>query len=451
MNSKVIIVCATLLFVFLTSLESCKKSTASSETGITRFTFAANDSAPDLKNIAFKVDLNNGRIYNVDSVAYTSNLTKVVPKVGCVSAPSEIRINDKAWNQVDPIDASNPFKLTIVAADKKTIRDVTVTVIKHKVNSDEIIWSELSNNIDITFNCAKVLVVNGIPVLIGTSTDGKTYVYTSYDAETWFQKSSGTWDINLSTLYISPNLDEETIAALGNDNSIYLMSADFTFLKVADIPNDYTALDIIGAYDILDTKIVILAKNNESENTILGFDIETGIIENIGFNNPSYFPEQGGAAKVCITNTSSAYESRMIVSYLLGGLDEDGNFLNTAFSSDNMWYWTDVRKSPLEEKYIFPSIKNAGATCYDKKIFMIGGQTESGYLDKMYVSDDKGYSWYESKYYQNIPFQDFRLKYGCNIVSDKDGNIYVLGGFTDSGEFVLDSYKGRARHFDFIQ
>ncbi len=451
MNNRVILSCLALSVIFLSSLESCKKSSASSETRIESFTFASNDSAPDLRNIVFFIDSINSNIYNIDSVAYTSNLTKVLPKVSFYSTPSEIRINDKSWNQVDPIDASNPFKLTIVAANKKTVHDYNVTIIKHKVNSDEIIWSELNNSIDTKFSSARVLIANGVLVLIGKSTDGKIYVYTSDDGEAWTLENSGTWDIDLSTLYVLPNLILEGIMSLGNDNSVYAMSSDFSLNRVADITDGYNATDIIGAYDVLDTKILIFAKNSKDENAVLSYSPYSKTIEDVGFNNPYSFPEQGSAAKVCITNTSSVYESGIIASYLIGGLDKDGNMTATAFSSDNLWYWTDVRKIPLEEKYIFPAIKNAGATYYDKKIFIVGGQTTSGYMGGMYVSDDKGYSWNEGKPYQNIHFADFRIKYGCNVVSDNYGNIFVIGGYTDSGEFVLDSYKGRARHFDFIR
>lgn len=449
MNKKVIGAFCTLSIILLSVLAGCKKSSASSETGIKSFTFASNDSAPDLRNITFFIDSLGGQIYNLDSVAYTSNITKVVPKVTCYSTPSEIRINDESWNQVDSIDASKPFKLTIVAANKTTTRDVTVTVVKHTVNSNEILWYKLNNDIPVKLSAAKVFILNGLLVLVGESADGNTkYVYTSEDASTWVQQSSGSWNFKISTLYLYPNLVVEGLFALGDDNSLYVMSSDYTFKKSADIPAGYTAIDIIGAYDIMETEMLIFAKNNKNENAVLRYQHD-GTFKDAGFNNPSSFPEQGYAAKFCNTNTSSIYESGDIASYLIGGVDKGGNILANVFSSDNAWYWTDVRKFPLEEKIIFPAVKNASASYYDKKIFLIGGQCTSGYIDQMYISDDNGYSWYGGKSYNKIPFADYRIKYGCNVVSDNYGNLYVIGGYTDSGEFVLDSYKGRARHFDF--
>ena len=64
------------------------------------------------------------------------------------------------------------------------------------------------------------------------------------------------------------------------------------------------------------------------------------------------------------------------------------------------------------------------------------------------VTENNGFTWSAGARYQRLP-DEFTPKYGISAVADRDNNLFVFGGFDESGNYVTDFYKGRARQVDF--
>lgn len=424
-----------LLFAVLLATVSCKKGSSSSSTTINSFTFKACDLAPDLALKKYTVDSIAGTILNVDSIGYKSNIKKVVPLITFKRAPSEVRINDVAWNQIDSIDASSPFKLTIIAGNKKDFKDYMVTVNKHTVNPDSVVWTKLEHDLIEDFESAKVFYTENVFLLIGEILD-KIYVYSSDDGVSWLLDASGLdEDVDLMSGYAPQGETlRDSVYMLGSSyDALYVFdSTDDKFKKLADIEN-CQAVAILGEYK---NELLILAKK-DSKPVVLSY--HGGAITEKSSSLPSSFPVDGGFSPLLIKyDASTTFNVESM--FLVGG--------NYVHATDNGWYWSNVVRSPGEG--FFTNVTQCGAAYYAKYLYAFGGQTKNGtpkYMP-MQVSVDNGFTWSVGETYQRLP-DEFAPKYGISAIADRNNNLFVFGGFDEDGNYVTDFYKGRARKVDF--
>jgi len=441
------IIFTSLLLCTLFTLVSCEEKSTRQDTQVTTFTFQTSTDAPDLKNIYFYVDTLRRQIYNLDSVAYTSDITSVVPVISCYDSPSEIRVNGYYWNQVDPLNVSAPFQITIVSSDTKISTVYTVTVVKHKVDPSLIYWTKLDTNIPSnSFTDGKGALLGDEFIFTGIDKSAKQQVYSSKEGAQWTLKSEGTQNVKVSTIYSPINsYAPDSIFAVGVDGNLYYLSSnDYEFKKVdAELPPGYTLVDVIGEYF---NTILVLAKNGSSGVT-LAYNGNTLTERSTGFNFPSSFPFDGSSAK-CTVIYDESTGSNIHASFVLGGYSGASTLTNGVFSSDDGTYWVNTVKS---DDYAPEAASNTSAVWYDGRIFRLGGLTKYLEASDDYVSYDKGYSWEQTSEYEQYP-EESGFVYGISTLRDAAAdNIYLIGGFSLSDEYIFKCYKGRAVHKDFIR
>ncbi|MCQ2351472.1 MAG: DUF6242 domain-containing protein [Paludibacteraceae bacterium] len=427
----------------LMTLIGCKKGSTNHDVQISAFSFQTSTLAPDIRSTTFIVDTLNKIIYNVDSLAFTDDLTKQVPVVSCFAKPDELRINDVSWNQVDSVDVSNPFKLTVVSSDKKIVNDYKVTVIKHKVDANQITWTSYSTNMPADgFNGGKVMVSDYGYLFVGVDKSSKTVVYTSENGSSWTKQSESGVSLNLSTLFMPINfMATSTAFAVGTDKCLYIMNADTYLFEKADVSltDGYTLTDIIGEYE--QTVLLLAVKDNMP--AVFGY--AEGTVKLITQLLPAGFPIKGNTAKCTVLFDEVAGENTY-ASYLIGGESATG-LVQGVYSEDDGIYWTNVIKNT---DYCFPPLKNASAVWYDKRLFVYGGQLSDGSYTKGYHSFDSGFSWTALTVAENLP-SDCELAYNISAVHKRyDDYMYIFGGYTTNGTYKFQCYKGIAIHKSFI-
>lgn len=431
------------LLAVLLATVSCSSGKKSSDTTIKSFTFGACNAAPDLTLKKYYIDSIAGTIKNTDSINYTSNISKVIPYMSFNTTPSEIRINDVAWNRSDSIDATSPFKLTIVAANGKSFKDYTVTVNKHTVNPDSIIWTKLEHNLPGGFVSAKVFDCDDEFVLIGEKSE-KIDVYSSLDGISWSEVATGLdLEVNPMSGYVTQGATlKDSIYLLGHNlDALYVFDRDDkAFVKVADF-TEYEAVDIIGEYK---SELLILAKKNERP-AILSFHDDK--LTEKDSSLPASFPVGGEFAPVLVkydSRSSFNVESTFIV----GGTLANGSLSDGVHATDNGWYWSNVVKSPAA--VYFTGVRHTAAVFYAKYLFTFGGITDVilPTFIPMQVSYDNGFTWDEATSYQKLP-AGFSPKYGISALADDNDNMYVFGGYDENDQYKFEIYKGRMRSVDF--
>lgn len=117
---------------------------------VSSFSLVANDSLlVNLDSVFFSIDLVNAKIYNADSLPYGTDVSHLVAKISTMgSSVAELHIPrpgksdsiiDYLKRPNDSIDFSNgPVIFHIVALDKSTQRDYSISVNVHKVKPDSL-------------------------------------------------------------------------------------------------------------------------------------------------------------------------------------------------------------------------------------------------------------------------------------------------------------------------
>lgn len=230
-----------LLATFATAFAACNKDSKdedelSSNVMVTSFSLAENDSVlVNLDSIFFSIDLVNAKIYNADSLPYGTNVSKLVANIGtsgCSVAELHVprpgqsdTIIDYLKNSTSSIDFSNgPVKFHMVATDKTTQRDYSISVNVHKIKPDSLFWNEFSRN-DLPTDIAnptvqKTITFKNMAVCISGT-------HPQYTLATNNTPSNYTmWKKNELSFSFTPNINslnatEEALYILDCDGNLY--------------------------------------------------------------------------------------------------------------------------------------------------------------------------------------------------------------------------------------
>ena len=215
-NLAIYIMLATFTLGFVAcNSDSDDIDTSSSNVMVTGFSLVENDSVlKNLDSVFFTIDLVNAKIYNADSLPYGTDVSRIVANITTRgSSVAELHVPRPGQsdtiinylkNSTDSIDFSNgPVRLHLVALDKKTERDYSISVNVHKVKPDSLFWNKLS--------------VNKLPTNFGNPTVQKTITYKS------------------QALCISGVHPEYTLATIDNPANFVWNKTDFSFPFVPNI------------------------------------------------------------------------------------------------------------------------------------------------------------------------------------------------------------------------
>lgn len=431
MSKRVTLFCG-LAIIISTLFSACLTEPSTSEMAhIQSFYFNKNDAAPDISNIAFTVDTTNLIIYNIDSVAYNSDISKIVPVVVGYGSISGITVNEISWNQKDSLDFSKDVSISITAADKKTSHTYNVVVNKHKLNPDSIVWTKTIEAIAQIENikAAQAFYIEN-KLFYAIQSENHSDIYLADTESNWTSYISSPIEFKVRSITVREN----DIVMLTNDgDKMYSWNPTTKeFEQLSASPDGHQIKDLIGyinntiwAISIMNDINTILNYNNNEWSEISDPSIEL-----------SEFPVEA--------STKMQWNNRM--PYLLGGINSSGLLQNCVFSSDNGNYWTNLIKSP---DYGFGKRKNAAAIYIDNKIFIFGGNDGDKIIKTTYVSQDNGFSWQNALEYQNLP-NTYTEREGLSAIVDKQNYIWLIGGRDKNGSFCTDVWKGRINKFDFI-
>ncbi|NCC98113.1 MAG: hypothetical protein EOL95_00205 [Bacteroidia bacterium] len=431
MHKRIPLLCG-LSILISTIFSAClTEPSTSQEAHIQSFYFNENDSAPDISNITFTVDTTNLIIYNTDSVAYDSDISKIVPVIVGYASFSGITVNGAEWNQTDSLDFRNPASITVTAADKKTSHTYNVVVNKHKVNPDSIVWTKTVDAIAQIDNIkATQAFYVGNKLFCAIQSDNRSDIYVADAENHWSSDINSTTEFNVRSITVREN----DIVMLTNDGlEMYSWNPITKELEqLTTAPEGYQIKDLIG---YIDNEVWAISINNGTK-TILNYSNDEWDNISDASIEADEFPVEGSA--------KMQWNNRM--PYLLGGSNASGVFQNCVFSSENGKYWTNLIKSP---NYGFGNRKDAAAIYIDNKIFIFGGNDGDAIINTTYVSEDNGFSWQNALEYQELP-ETYTDRTGLSAVVDNQNYIWLIGGRDENGSFHTDVWKGRINKSDFL-
>lgn len=162
-------------------------------------------------SIPFTIDQTNGLIYNRDSIAYGTDVTRVVTKLAADGNVFYYKDGEKTgYNAEDSIDFTNPVKFTVISHDGMFSRDYLISINVYQTDPNSTHWEQLkeSNFRAGLFAKQQALLRNQQIYVFGQNANGEYFTtYTDVDNGTqWSEPTSwngvtGEADCSSATLF----------------------------------------------------------------------------------------------------------------------------------------------------------------------------------------------------------------------------------------------------------
>lgn len=417
-----------LLFIpilLISTLSSCLDNSTTSNTNphIEDLYFDVHSHIVGLDNVVFTVDTILCEIYNEDSVSFKCDFTKVLPIVDTYETLNSISINDKKWNYTDSINMNQPIKISTVAGNKKRKASYIVTINKHKIEPDSIVWKG-SNINEYNISSINSFAYNGKIYVFFSNENSETKIYSSNGDATFTQIaaiSDLSLNFNKSVIYNS-----KCIASSLDNSSLY-------FIDLTDIATGFKQIELPEGTEIIDLWGVL---NNK-----LYCTLQSDAPIYMSFNGTEWTEEACNMLNDLTTVGSAKINNKNTLYIISGSLN--GELTNNVLATQDGNYWINTINQTDTLQY--EPVKNACVIDYYDYFYLLGGTTDEGKTPTSYYSRNDGYSWEPLKSYQR-PENGFTAKEKMAACQQND-YIYI---FNCNNTSRLEVWIGRINRADFI-
>ena len=415
------------MFLLLSCVKNSDTSTnlIAEDAVITNF-YLYSDSIKTIDDYVFTIDNDSMLIYNYDSIDYGTRIDSlsfvITPKF------AEMYVNDTIdfYNATGVVlDFNQRVKITVVAKDKKETADYYVQVNVHKVDPDTFVWQGVNSEVFAgDAESAKALYFNGKLVYMAV-VDGGLMAYESGDGVDWSAIAIEGIAGELAELDLNYLVATENYIYLMANGGLY-QSADAAKWTLVETSGEAVETLLFGMGD----KIYGVTENRDLARLDGSEWVGLGTL-------PSKFPVEGGSVLV-----AAAPSGRDRV-FVVGGIDAEGNYLSSVWSSENGSYWSELTGG----KEMFTPRAYAAVAQYADGLMLFGGVGKSEgdivavVSDAQLYSKDFGLNWGEPKDKSKIG-ELYLHRYGHSAVVTPSGYIYLIGGSVSEGATINDVWKG---------
>lgn len=381
-----------------------------------------------LSSYKFVIDHAKGEVYNVDSLPYNIDASKIL--VSCTTKNNGIPVlrsiekpDSMTYLTTDTVDFTHPRKVVVYSASGMYSREYTVTVNVHKQNGDEINWHKVTTDDNLAsltnmrgFQLGEFLYVMGVK-------DGRTMVYGSIRDD-----EHRNWDL-LATL--SENASRNAVV---RNDSLFVL--DGTDLKVSVDGVNYKDVTVqapitrlvaqssVALYGIGDSDNMLMSE--DAGKTWLADDVDFGTViptRDITYTVVDY-PNLSNAECVIITGNRDAesYPQDTTAVVLTKIIEK------TAGARKNVWSGVVVNSW---NSNLLPRMDNLTILPYDDAAYVLGGNgigdCKVTAFSAFYRSIDCGFSWRKSAD-MKLPdgFESSPTSFAVFVDSDK--NVWIVCG-----------------------
>lgn len=364
----------------------------------------------DLDSVFFSIDLDNGVIFNADSLPLDTKVTKLIPVITFMTTMSKAEIvvsedgkEDQTFdylkNANDSIDFSKNVSLKVTAYDQTTEYTYRLKVNVHTQKPDSLMWDRLA--------VAKLPSRYGDPVK-QHSVDFKGSVVSIIEennGELTLASSSdlfkGVWDKSELSLPFTPDIASLTA---GTD-ALWILDDTGTLYTSGDgydwTPTEEKWLTIVGPY--LDCILGV----KQTDNGLLHchYPADPQIADT---NVDPEFPVSGGRS--VLVSVASEW-SEMPTAFFVGGVKPDMTLSSATWAFDGKIWTTidDIPTPPIKSPVLISYVNNRRPgdifRPYEADVwFMIGGrEADDSFNDIVYCSYDNGVTWRPGSSLMKLP------------------------------------------------
>ncbi|MDH6306086.1 hypothetical protein M2459_002770 [Parabacteroides sp. PF5-5] len=403
----------------------------------------SHDSVSGLSSVKFTIDQLNGKIFNLDSLPYGTEIEKVSCKLTYVTGVLGTEVTMEVvpdssfyWNGSDSLDFSKPVKFKTYAYDGVTTKTYTAWVNIHQVDPDSMVWELYANNpLPEAVEEQKVVVypLNGTDeFFMYTQTANGYQLYHSpiTDAKNWEALSltglpSADLALSQMTLY------NGKLYAPSANGGLYGSEDGLSWSAIANAPS---VKYLLGAVAEGTNQAPVLSAIIEAEDNLYfaGMNKEQQWLQ--GSIVPERFP---------LTGFGAAPYNNMYHEYLLivGGRNSKDELTNTAWATMDGQRWALL--SDEKVSYFKPK-EGIILTKYDDKMFLAGGIESGGKPSKeIYTSTDYGITWSLQDTLIIFP-SAYKARGFSSVYVDNNNYMLIFGGKTSKdAKSVNEIWRGR--------
>jgi len=424
-------------------MTSCEDDTPkSSLTGLTSFSFMADEAIPGLENIKFEIDQTNYTITNADELPYMADVSALVAEFEAidktvVTVGSVEQVSGSTEN-----DFSSPVNYVVTAEDGVTKLTYQVTVNVSQVNPEGVSWVKENPSIvaDYNYNASQAIYFKDkhLAVFSSGGFSSSSKLFKSTDGKSWDE-------ITLDTNFPGAAAGAYYTFSVYNEK---LYITGYTALAGGWAPEDiaevwestdgenFTKLD--NAY----TTKAILTENFVHNNALWVVGGQTSFYGSIsgakGVDSDFFGPQSLSNVVRTTTDLTTWTETELpeeaprryaanIVHdgkmYMIGGQLQGGFLSDDVWSSADGTNWTKSTPVGLTPRM------GAAAISYDGKIWLFGGQTELGVCTNDVLVSTDGINWTAPDEDALLP-AEFAGRAGHSAYLDADNKVWIVGGYT---------------------
>lgn len=415
--------------------------TSSSSVTIKEFKLTADEGvAKGLDSVFFSIDLENGVIFNADSLPVGTDVTRLKPKITFASSVSIAKIIMKdgkhrvgevnyLTDQTDTIDFTGKVILQVASADGSNSKDYHLKVNVHTVNPDTISWdfparTELPSRLS-SPKSQKTIAARGKAWSLIEENNG---TFTIADASTPDMR----WRSTEVDFPKTPNVR----SFCASNNAFYTLAIDGTLMTSPDgeqwTSTGQTWTTLLGGFG---DNVIGLKKEGTSYSHV---EYPSGKTLPMS----SAFPVSD-MSPVCIMDTKWAENP---IAFVVGGTTASGDVNKASWGYDGT-QWVQLSEDPapalispsLTPYYIYRTI--SGELQKYRVWIMTGGKNTDGTINKnVYVTYNSGISWGITRTLSEIPDEMIPFYAGDIISLDTKKEVAVSAAWSRaSADFTVEN------------
>jgi hypothetical protein len=387
----------------------------------------SNDSIPELATTVFTIDQNHGgdgKIYNKDSLAFLTDLTKFKVIVtysndyGTSSLQSIIG-TDTTWiTSGDSLDVSVlPLHLRSLAYDNEPWKHYYLTVNVHQIDPDSNQYKRVASGLSFLQTEDIKAITFKEKYYLFSKNGGALQLYEFTDTfKTW--TALNLTGLPANTVVRDIQTTKDSLYAFTETGELYV--SDDAATGWTQIATPYPVVNVPGyRYASAVQKAVLCVVFDDGGKKVFGFKYE-GEDWTIGGEAPDNFPVRDYS----VFNRETVTLQRLTV---IGGMSASSKPLNTVWSlHQDSLKWAQLQSNP---DFAFPALIGANIFDYDGKFRVFNGKDENeGYNEKIYYSIDGGITWAKDTVKVRRP-SNYDERYGATSTVSPDGKyFYIIGG-----------------------
>lgn len=408
----------------VSGLVSCNKKSDSESylsapnLAVTQFSLSADEKVPGLESAYFSIDLDNGLIFNADSLKKGTKIDKVVPKITFSSVVTEAVIEMKGGttregevdfkkNPTDSIDFTGNVTLRIKADNGDISMTYRIKVNVHREEPDTLVWTDTSlRSISRLPDPVEMKTVenNGDIISLILENDG-TYTAWHSDSPRLDQYTQYELHLPFRPRVRTMSRTDDAIWILADDGRLWKGSVDLQ----AWSPTEEYWDNIIGPY----TGTVIGMRSENGHRGFAQYPVKDLTVREL----PDDFPVKDFSNFVTLENKWTLSP----VAFLTGGETATGTMSDITWAFDGA-EWIKLSQGGIPAlcgatiiPYYNYRASADGNSMVEYPVWMLtGGRTTDGSFNKtVYISYDNGVNWSKGATWLQLP-ADFPSVYDCD-------------------------------------